>query len=263
MEYDSNNNPYQNSANGGTVDTQVKSSKCSTNYSLPIIIKLTPSKNFTRLISYIDPDDPEQMIYKKLNAYKKAVLIYIRPVGINVLQRRTRSLYTLFVRRGQRPTSRQHHFSKLLTLNDWSQELGFKIFVHKGICGKNDCYLGLKPLNGEYACSTVTCLEATDIDRTNFIFIYNYVMCYDDKVYYDETNNFFSQYITVLLTSNITVSSVKRQADNSTQNTKSVFLLQVKLDAIVTTVGCSAQRNDSWEEDVCHVRKKSASVLHV
>lgn len=44
-------------------------------------------------------------------------------------------------------------------------------------------------------------------------------------------------------------------AESSSKNSSKVDLLDVDLDALVTTVGCSAKKdNGSWEDDSCQVR---------
>lgn len=114
------------------------------------MIKLPPSEVIQRINAQIDSNDPEQMIYLTLNASKKAIIMYFRPVDIDIQSRKRKSLYTVYVRHNARPTTRVHDFSKKLTLNDWSEDLGFKVFVHKGVCGNNTCFLGFRPLNGKY-----------------------------------------------------------------------------------------------------------------
>lgn len=57
---------------------------------------------------------------------------------------------------------------------------------------------------------------------------------------------------------NSTKSRSKRQtssSESSSKNSSKVDLLDVDLDALVTTVGCSAKKdNGSWEDDSCQVR---------
>lgn len=45
---------------------------------------------------------------------------------------------------------RVYDFFKKLMLNDWLENLGFKVFVYKGVCGNNICFLGFKLLNGKF-----------------------------------------------------------------------------------------------------------------
>ncbi|XP_062620648.1 uncharacterized protein LOC134282235 [Saccostrea cucullata] len=143
MEYEGDINPHSSSDNSDVDHT--KKSKCYSKYSLPIVFHVKETPKLKRINSFIDPDDDDQMIYFQLNASTKAVLIYFRPSSIDVFQRRRNSLYTVYARRNERPTSKLKHFRKKITVNDWSEELGFKVFIPKGICGEGDCFLGIKP----------------------------------------------------------------------------------------------------------------------
>lgn len=165
-EYDGSYNPYAAIENGNNVNTLVKTSHCSTGHSLPIVIKLTPSEDLQRIKAQIDSNDPEQMIYLTLNANKKAIIMYLRPVDIDIQSRKRNSIYTVYVRHNVRPTTRVHDFSKKLTLNDWSGKLGFKVFVHKGVCGNNTCFLGFKPLNGKFSLLKLSYFLTYNIDDT-------------------------------------------------------------------------------------------------
>lgn len=144
----------------------MKTSHCSTGHSLPIVIKLTPSEDLQRIKAQIDSNDPEQMIYLTLNANKKAIIMYLLPVDIDIQSRKRNSIYTVYVRHNVRPTTRVHDFSKKLTLNDWSGKLGFKVFVHKGVCGNNTCFLGFKPLNGKFSLLKLSYFLTYNIDDT-------------------------------------------------------------------------------------------------
>ncbi|XP_062608038.1 polycystin-1-like protein 2 [Saccostrea cucullata] len=140
-------NPYIYGENATKATSSVPVMNIPQNISVDTNIPNKGNLEFKRYIPLINPQYSEPMIYFTFEVINKrdAVLIYIKPDGFDFLGHQKVPLYSFYFSSDTFPTSNVFDYKKVLGVEDWTG-YGFKVFLPGGICVKELCYLGIKPL---------------------------------------------------------------------------------------------------------------------
>lgn len=107
--------------------------------------------HFAEYKPFIDPEDPDKMMYFKLYIEEDstAMILYLKLEDSVMESIRASELYTFYAKSGTQPSSVDYDFKTVIKASSY-ETFGFKVFIREDALKKGDIFVALKPMEGIY-----------------------------------------------------------------------------------------------------------------